>query len=441
MTLAIEVNHLGKCYKLYNSPRDRVYDFLNPFHTYHREFWALQDVSFNIEAGQTIGLLGKNGSGKSTLLQIIAGVLHHSQGSFKTHGKVAALLELGAGFNPKFTGRENVILNGALMGLSSQEMKRRLPEIIEFSELGDFVDQPVWTYSSGMYVRLAFSAAIHVDADILIVDEALAVGDAKFQRKCYQQFEKFREQQKTILLVTHDAGAVARHCHQAALMNQGKLVSFGKPREIINLYSDLMAGNQNESMPKELEAPQEQLEIKLHTQQNCLQKFLETTHEHDLLCTRKAYHQQEYRYGNSNAQIIDCLLVRGEDHDINSLDSHDELEVYVKVLFHQKIEKPIYGMNIKRVDGVEVYGTNSYYNNLNVHSPDQGQTVVISMKFPIFLTKGDYFISLGVVSREGLDDVVMDRRYDVIHLEIFQYHQVLGFVDCRAKFQEIINSA
>ena len=435
MKPAIEVKNLWKCYKLYNSVQERVYDFLNPFHQYHREFWALQDVSLQIEAGQTIGLLGKNGSGKSTLLQIISGVLHSTKGSVKTHGKVAALLELGAGFNPKFTGRENIILNGALMGISHREMKKRLPQIIEFSEIGDFIDQPVWVYSSGMYVRLAFSAAIHVDADILIVDEALAVGDAKFQRKCYQQFEKFREQKKTILLVTHDSGAVARHCHQAAVMNQGCLVGIGKPREMINLYSDIMAEKLDDATTPKISDSQT---VSVPTgQQTELQRFLEATHAHDLVCTRKAYHDQEYRYGNAQAQIVDCLLVCGQEQNINSLNSHDQLQIYLKVLFHQKVEQPIYGVNIKNVDGIEVYGTNTHYEKVHVSSPEAGQTIMISMTLPIPLTQGDYFMSFGVVSREGLEDISLDRRYDVIHLEVFQYNQALGFVDCCAKFQQL----
>ncbi len=432
MKTAIEVNNLCKCYKLYNSQRERVYDFFNPFRQYHREFWALQDVSLQIESGQTVGLLGKNGSGKSTLLQIISGVLHSTQGSVKTDGRVAALLELGAGFNPKFTGRENVILNGALMGLGHREMKQRLPKIIEFSELGDFVDQPVWTYSSGMYVRLAFSAAIHVDADILIVDEALAVGDAKFQRKCYQQFEKFREQKKTILLVTHDTGAVARHCDQVVLMNQGRLVSTGEPREMINLYSDLMAEKLEDFKAETTSSPKTDA-----TQEAKLQHFFESTHAQDLVCQRKAYNEKEYRYGSSQAQIIDCLLICGHEQDISALTSHDELQIYLKVLFHQKVEQPIYGMNIKRVDGIEVYGSNTHYEKVNVCSPDAGQTIVISMSLTIPLTKGDYFMSFGVVTRAGLEDIVLDRRYDMIHLQVHQYNQALGIVDCRVAMKQL----
>ena len=220
---------------------------LHPFgKKYHQEFQALRDVSFEVKKGECIGILGRNGSGKSTLLQLLCGVLPPTEGTVKVNGRISALLELGAGFSPQFTGRENVYMNGAIMGFTKEEMDDRFDAIAGFADIGEFIDQPVRTYSSGMYVRLAFSVAINVDPDILIVDEALAVGDAKYQAKCFRKFEEFKKKNKTILFVTHSTEQIVRHCDKAILINDGKKVSEGKPRDISNHYMDLLFGRGTE---------------------------------------------------------------------------------------------------------------------------------------------------------------------------------------------------
>ncbi|HTN44078.1 MAG TPA: ABC transporter ATP-binding protein, partial [Nitrospiria bacterium] len=225
---AIEVNNLTKIYKLYSSPKDRLKEILTR-KKHHHDFYALNDVSFTIEKGQTVGIIGQNGSGKSTLLQIICGVLQPTCGSVRANGRIAALLELGAGFNPEFTGRENVYMNGALMGFSREDMDRRFPEIEAFAEIGEFIDQPVKTYSSGMYVRLAFSSAVNIDPEILVVDEALSVGDMYFQHRCISRMESFRAEGKTIVLVTHDINLVKSFCDKAVLMDHGRVFDSGDP--------------------------------------------------------------------------------------------------------------------------------------------------------------------------------------------------------------------
>ena len=238
---AVSVQNVSKKFRLFGSPKERFWEALHPFKKqYHREFWALKDISFEVPKGMTLGIVGRNGSGKSTLLQVICSVLRPTSGKVTVNGRISALLELGAGFNPEFTGRDNVLLNGALMGFSRKEMEERLPLIESFADIGEFIDQPVKIYSSGMFVRLAFAAAINVDPDILIVDEVLAVGDAKFQHKCYQKFLEFQEAGKTIILVTHNTDAIVRHCDCAILLENGGIVEIGEPKSITNYYMDLL---------------------------------------------------------------------------------------------------------------------------------------------------------------------------------------------------------
>jgi ABC-type polysaccharide/polyol phosphate transport system ATPase subunit len=240
-TVAISVKSLSKKYRLFNSPEERFKESLHPFKKkYHKEFWALKDISIDVKKGSTVGIIGRNGSGKSTLLQTICGVLRATSGEVTVNGRISALLELGAGFNPELTGRQNAVLNGIVQGFSKEEMNAKIPRIEEFADIGEFFDQPVKIYSSGMFVRLAFASAINVDPDILIVDEALAVGDAKFQHKCYNKFLEFQGNGKTILFVTHSTEAVVRHCDTAILLDHGRVIDMGDPKTITNYYMDLL---------------------------------------------------------------------------------------------------------------------------------------------------------------------------------------------------------
>ncbi len=246
--IAIKVEHLSKCYQIYEQPRDRLKQFLFPrlqslaglrSRDYFREFWALRDVSFEVRRGETVGVIGRNGSGKSTLLQLICGTLNPSHGSVQTRGRVAALLELGSGFNPEFTGCENVRMNASLLGLTDAEIDERFDDIAAFADIGKFIEQPLKTYSSGMYMRLAFATAINVDPDILVVDEALAVGDEAFQRKCFARIENIRDNGGTILFVNHGAQAVVQLCDRAVLFDRGEMILEGRPKTVVNHYQRL----------------------------------------------------------------------------------------------------------------------------------------------------------------------------------------------------------
>ena len=238
---AIQVKHLNKMYKLYNKPSDRLKEALG-FHVPVREHYALRDVSFNVKRGETVGIIGTNGSGKSTILKIITGVLNPTGGEVVVDGRISALLELGAGFNMEYTGIENVYLNGTMMGFSKEEIDARLQDILDFADIGDFVHQPVKAYSSGMFVRLAFAVAINIDPEILIVDEALSVGDVFFQAKCYRKFEEFKKMGRTILFVSHDLSSISRYCDRVVLLNKGVKLEEGSPKQMVDMYKQLLVG-------------------------------------------------------------------------------------------------------------------------------------------------------------------------------------------------------
>ena len=258
---AIKINNISKIYRLYNKPVDRLKEALSVTNkNYHRNFTALDNVSFDVKKGECVGIMGVNGAGKSTILKIITGVLNPTEGSIDINGKISALLELGAGFNADYTGMENIYLNGTLMGYSEKEIDDRVQEILDFADIGDYINQPVKTYSSGMFVRLAFAVAINIDPEILIVDEALSVGDVFFQAKCYKKFEDFKKQGKTILLVSHSLSSVLKYCDRVVLLDKGSKLAEGEPAAMIDLYKKILV-NQNEDIEEETDDSSENAEF------------------------------------------------------------------------------------------------------------------------------------------------------------------------------------
>ncbi len=305
-------------------------------------------MSFEIRKGETVGIVGKNGSGKSTLLQILCGTLNPTGGTVETHGRIAALLELGSGFNPEFTGRENVYLNATILGLSKEEIDEKYDAIIEFADIGDFINQPVKTYSSGMLVRLAFSVQAQVEPDILIVDEALAVGDAKFQARCFDRLKKLKENGTSILLVTHSSEQIVTHCDKAFLLNDGVQLEQGEPRQVVNRYLDLLFGKTRNSVVTELEPAVDVLET-YHTPDGGM----------DVFDTHPNYNPNEYRWGDRAATIIDFhLSADGQEYPV-AVDTGSKLKLAVFVRFDTDLICPILGMTIKTKEGVTVYGVNS----------------------------------------------------------------------------------
>lgn len=376
--VAIKVENLQKKYKLYNKPIDRLKEALNPFgRKYHHDFYALKNINFNINKGETVGIIGKNGSGKSTLLKLITGVLTPSEGKLTINGNVAALLELGAGFNPEYTGIENIYLNGTIMGFSKEEMDSKLEQILSFADIGEFVNQPVKIYSSGMFVRLAFALAINVEPDILIIDEALSVGDIKFQQKCYRKIEEFREN-KTILFVTHDMGAINKFCERVIWLNEGEIIEDGDPYEISKKYQAFMIDSKLSKYAVS------------DNQYNDSENDVETF---DLMDTTLDV------FGDKKAEIIGVgLFDLRTNRKCQIVTPGQKIKLLIKVRYNQELYNPIVGFTCKDRLGNIVTQSNSYVLYKNVDAK-VGQTFCYCFQFTMpSLNDGEYTISPAVAS-------------------------------------------
>ena len=390
---AVTVEGVEKKFRLFDSPKARLMEALHPFRKKrHREHWALKDVSFEVRRGETLGILGKNGSGKSTLLQIICKVMQPTRGKVGVHGRISALLELGAGFNPLFTGRQNVLLGGAFMGVSEDEMQTRLPEIEAFADVGDFFDQPVRTYSSGMYVRVAFAAAIHVDPDILVIDEALAVGDVRFRHKCYQHIDRLRDEGKTIILVTHDIGQITGHCDRAVLIDDGRVISLGAPRDVVDHYIERMFGQPQAVVS---DAGNELLPQSAGTPESCGLNIPEMIADKTRLEDRPIYCPDESRYGDRRAELLDCFFESGDMVGQTHFDRGATVKLYLKVRCDCSFF-PSFGFAIKSVSGMEIYGSNTFMQRIPVGRISSGHTCVVRFRFTLPLHPGEYFLDIGV---------------------------------------------
>lgn len=396
---AITVKNLTKIYKLYDEPSHRMLESFHPLRKrYHREFHALHDVSFEIDRGQTVGIIGRNGSGKSTLLKIITGVLNSTTGIVCTNGRISSLLELGAGFNPDYTGIENVYLQGTIMGMTKDDIAAKMDDILEFADIGEYVNHPVKTYSSGMFVRLAFAVAINVEPDILIVDEALSVGDARFQIKCFERIKQMQDNGKTILFVSHDLQTIKQFCDMAILIDAGKLIDIGAPNPVINHYTKILFAAENSSeIDKELV-----VNGKLVIED----------------VTEESTESTEYRYGTQKGLITDADILDGHSIPIRVINSCDETIVKMVVKAKKNIEKPIYAITIKTTKGLEVYGTNTYYKGMKFEPILQGELLEIRFRQRMCIMPGSYFLSFGFVELEGDNIIPLDRRYDAIEFKV-----------------------
>ncbi|MCK4602635.1 MAG: ABC transporter ATP-binding protein [Phycisphaerae bacterium] len=442
--MAISIRGISKKYRLYGSTKARLLEALHPFKKkYHREFWALQDISFNVPKGATLGIIGRNGSGKSTLLQIICSILRPTTGQVEVSGRVSALLELGAGFNPEFTGRENAIFGGRLMGLSKDEIQYRLPEIEAFADIGQFIDQPVKTYSSGMFVRLAFATAINVDPDILVVDEALAVGDANFQHKCYTKFREFQQAGKTIVFVTHDMHAVTKHCDQAFLLEGSRIVKRGRPKEVVSYYHELILTGELEAKTaldaEVVPAPTAANDVpgSVEAENSDLARFLETVPEADGCLLRKTYRKDEHRFGDRRGQIVDYLVMCPNRADPAEVPSGEWVDIYLKAQFKEAIHSPLYGVAIKTVDGVMVYASNSRFERIEIQPVAIGIQTIFKFSIRMSLAPGDYFIDLGLAEKLPSQDVPLDIREGVIHLKVQESKRFDGLVGLDAQLENV----
>ena len=436
--IVIKVEHLSKMYQMYNQPQDRLKQFIYPRlqrligkhpETYFHEFWALHDVSFDVKKGETVGIIGRNGSGKSTLLQLICGTLTPTSGSVQTNGRIAALLELGSGFNPEFTGRENVYLNAAVLGLSKGEIDARFDDIIAFADIGEFIEQPVKIYSSGMVVRLAFAVQSQIAPDIMIVDEALAVGDAKFQAKCFDRLRQLKESGTSILLVTHSTEQIVTHCSSAILLDSGTQLDTGEPRRVVNRYMDLLFGKEK----RILESTTPQITDQVVHSANKITYNL--SNQGDVFSTRPGYNQYEYRWGDGAASILDYYLaVDGEPYP-SAITTGQIIFLAISVQFHSELIRPILGITIKTKEGVSVYvGNSEMLEVIGFQSLGRKASVVhVEAYFTCRLVPGDYFISLGIATRHGEDITPHDRRYDAIHFVVCPHKKFYGLADLDLK--------
>lgn len=417
---AIEIKNLSKMYRLYNKPSDRLKDSLGfGKKKRYREHYALRDVSFDVREGECVGIIGTNGSGKSTLLKIITGVLNATGGSVEIDGKISALLELGAGFNMEYTGIENIYLNGTMMGFTDEEISKRVNAITEFAEIGEFVNQPVKTYSSGMFARLAFAVAINVDPDILIVDEALSVGDIFFQAKCYRKFTEFKEAGKTIIFVSHDMGSVIKYCDRALLLNKGKPVFTGKCSEAVDIYKKILAKQYHEEDAADDTASDEQVSAQPQTASNWRDQLTANSNLVD--------------YGEKEAEIVDFALMDNKGMVTSTLEKGKSFKLMMKIHFHKDIRNPIFAFTIKDRKGTEITGTNTVLEGHNLEEGKKDQEIVVCFEQVMNLQSGQYLLSLGCTGYELEELVIYHRIYDACFMEVLSNKDTVGFYDMNSK--------
>lgn len=386
-------------YSLYRRPSDRILEML-PFRRkpLHANFWALKDVSFEVERGEVMGLIGPNGSGKSTLLQIVSGILQPTSGRVLTRGRVAALLELGAGFNPEFTGRENVYLNGEILGLSRPEIDRAFPRIEAFAEIGEFIDRPVKEYSSGMYVRLAFSTAIHVEPEILIVDEALSVGDAIFASRCIQKFEELKARKVTVLFVSHDLGLVKRLCHRAVFLVHGKVEAQGHPRDVVNRYVGMVHERQRDRLA--IEEP--------------------------------SSFAGAFRHGDGASRITSIEILSREGKPVGTLTRGEPMTIRVVAKFTQPVQEPVVGLLIRNRLGMDVYGTNTRIERIDLGAFDPGDVLQLDFRIDCWLARHEYTLTIATQHADGASQDWLD---DVLSFSVADPKEIAGVVDLRAQIE------
>ena len=405
---AIQVKHLDKMYKLYNKPSDRLKEALG-MKVPVREHYALRDVSFDVKRGETVGIIGTNGSGKSTILKIITGVLNPTGGEVTVDGRISALLELGAGFNMEYTGIENVYLNGTMMGFSKEEIDARLQDILDFADIGDFVHQPVKAYSSGMFVRLAFAVAINIDPEILIVDEALSVGDVFFQAKCYRKFEEFKKMGRTILFVSHDLSSISRYCDRVILLNKGVKLEEGSPKQMVDMYKQLLVGQD----------PTRKVEKEVKKKENWSEKF--------------QVNPNMLEYGSKLAEITDFVVMDEKGRYTNTIDKGTTFTIKMRVAFHENIQEPIMAYTFKDIRGTEITGTNTMFEKMHIEHSEAGDVCTVTFTQDMFLQGGEYLISFGLTGYRGGDFVVYHRLYDASSLVVVSTKNTVGFYDMNSR--------
>lgn len=430
--VTIRVSNLSKCFQIYAKPSDRLLQMLaRGFKQFYREFWALKDVSFEVKKGETVGIVGRNGSGKSTLLQLICGTLNPSGGNIQINGRIAALLELGSGFNPEFTGRENVYMNAAVLGLTKKEIDARYAEIEAFADIGQFIDQPVKTYSSGMSVRLAFAVAINSDPEVLVIDEALSVGDELFQRKCFARIEAIKKNGATILFVSHSGAAVIGLCDRAILVDSGELLGSGEPKEIIGKYQKLLyaPGDKQAGIRREIQS--EFGKSVVGDVSSCALPKSESA-ESQVFFDPHLKPKSTLAYESRGALISDAAISTLSGKRVNCLKRGETYRYGYKILFQHGATNVRFGMLIKSTMGVELGGAVSAPNiSESVEYVESGTEINVDFKFKCMLNSGTYFLNAGVQGETNVDQVYLHRILDACMFRVLPdaENMATGMVD------------
>lgn len=424
--IAIEVKDVGKIYKLYDKPSDRIKDALGLGRKKHyTEHHALQGVDMTIRQGECVGIIGTNGSGKSTILKIITGVLSPTSGEVIVNGRISALLELGAGFNMEYNGIENIYLNGTMIGFSKKEIDEKLEEILSFADIGDYVYQPAKTYSSGMFVRLAFAVAINIDPEILIVDEALSVGDVFFQAKCYHKFEEFKQMGKTIVFVSHDLSSISKYCDRVVLLNQGVKLGEGSAKKMIDTYKQVLVG--------QYVAPESEEERLLDDEKlrEMAAKGVDGSKlkQKDSAGAGALENPELLEYGSKKALITEYYVTDDKGVKTSAVLKGSRFTIHMKVKMSEKIMAPIFAFTIKNVRGTEITGTNTMVEKAFLESVEAGEVKEITFTQEMNLQGGDYLLSLGVTGYEGDDFTVYHRLYDVVSVTVISDKDTVGYYD------------
>ena len=435
--IAIRVEHVSKMYKLYDKPSDRLKESLGLTRKKcYREHYALTDVNFEVPKGETIGIIGTNGAGKSTILKIITGVLNPTSGEVIVDGRISALLELGAGFNMEYTGVENVYLQGTMIGFSEEEIDARLQDILDFADIGDFVNQPVKTYSSGMIVRLAFALNINVEPEILIVDEALSVGDVFFQAKCYRKMEEIKQRGTTILMVTHDMGSIIKYCDKVVLLNKGEFIAEGEPGHMVDLYKKILA-NQLDSLNEELES--DYSGGMLGDEKKA--KAEESHSDGSLMKDKITINTDRTEYGDGRAEIFDLGLFDAKGNLTNLLLKGEMFTIKERIRFHAPIKSPIFTYTIRDKKGTDLTGTNTMYEGCDIKPVGDGDVYDVSFTQKMTLQGGEYLLSMSCTGFEGEEHVVYHRLYNIANITVISNKNTVGVYDMESEVETSLTRA
>lgn len=454
---AIRVKDVSKLYKLYERNSDRLKDALGfSKHSRYKEHYALHHLSFDISRGETVGIIGTNGAGKSTILKIITGVVSPTEGSLEIDGRISALLELGAGFNQEYTGLENIYLNGTMMGYTREEVDAKLDSILSFADIGEFVHQPVKMYSSGMFVRLAFALAINIDPEILVVDEALSVGDVFFQNKCYKKFDDFKAEGKTILFVSHDLSSITKYCDRVILLNKGEMLAEGTPKDMVNLYKKILTGageeidafdrlQEKDADGFPVDPADKESETGMHntTGLSCAAgtnktsgTSVKTGTESEPAAAAKYLWKSHYRknpdveeYGDRQAEIVDYAVLDDSGRFSSSIIKGTRFTIKSKIYFNEDVKDPIFTFTFKTIKGVDVTGTNTMFEKVVVPLAKAGETYVATFEQDMNLQGGEYLLSLSCTGFIDGELHAYHRCYDLLNITVISDKNTVGFYD------------